>query len=758
MPSTAQATEPDFQLHTLGWKEFQRLCATVIGDVWGQPIHTFFDSNDGGRDGAFHGTWSPKAGVEISGSFTVQCKFSATPGKHLSLGDVSDELAKATRLSSKGLADHYLLFTNAHLKGLVEEQLRAAFLGLPGIKSFQAFGGERISLMIRESPKLRMLVPRVYGLGDLSQILDERSYAQARELLSTMGDDLRKFVITEAYQQSARAIQEHGFVLLLGEPACGKSTIAASLAVGASDIWGCVALKIRSADELVRHWNPHDPKQFFWIDDAFGATQLDFESLANWNRALPQIHAAIQKGARVLFTSRDYIYRNAQRYLKVSAFPAFQTQQVVIQVQKITAQEKQQILYNHIRLGYQSTEYRKRLKRFLTGVAAHARFTPEIARRLGAPAFTHQLVLSEAGLADFVERPLELLCSIIKNLDDENFSALALVFMRGGRLTSPVQLPEKETVALERLGGTLAGVRHALNALNGSLVLMVLEGGGSAWRFKHPTIFDALATVVAEDPELLDVYLAGAALQQVFSEVVCGEIEREGAKVRVPASRFQTLIERIGQQEAKDSDARRRLHWFLSRHCDRDFLKQYADTTPGFVEALNPGAYLSATTDIDVLARLREFGLLPEVKRRKVVGVLQDLAVSIPDAGVLDEGVRGLFTEQEFAETEARVRVELIDDLETTISNWRSNFDRGDDPKSYFDELVSALNSYRDHFEAEVATLAKIDQGLQEIKDLITELRSDAIEEPDYEGFGGGGERGGALGNDERSIFDDVDA
>ena len=80
-----------------------------------------------------------------------------------------------------------------------------------------------------------MLVPRVYGLGDLSQIFDERAYDQAREILSALGDDLAKIVITEAYQHSAKALVEHGFVLLLGEPACGKSTIAAALAVGALD-------------------------------------------------------------------------------------------------------------------------------------------------------------------------------------------------------------------------------------------------------------------------------------------------------------------------------------------------------------------------------------------------------------------------------------------------------------------------------------------------------------------------------------------
>ncbi|MFQ1013350.1 hypothetical protein [Gilliamella apicola] len=41
-----------------------------------------------------------------------------------------------------------------------------------------------------------MLIPRVYGLGNLEQILDERAYSQAKAILSSIGDDLQKFVIT----------------------------------------------------------------------------------------------------------------------------------------------------------------------------------------------------------------------------------------------------------------------------------------------------------------------------------------------------------------------------------------------------------------------------------------------------------------------------------------------------------------------------------------------------------------------------------
>jgi len=92
------------------------------------------------------------------------------------------------------------------------------------LKHCRIYGVEQISQFIRESPRLRMLVPRVYGLGDLGQILDARAYDQAQEILSSLGDDMNKFVITAAYRAAARAIVEHGFVLLLGEPACGKSS------------------------------------------------------------------------------------------------------------------------------------------------------------------------------------------------------------------------------------------------------------------------------------------------------------------------------------------------------------------------------------------------------------------------------------------------------------------------------------------------------------------------------------------------------
>ncbi len=212
----AQAAEVSYELHSLGWKAFQNLCITITADMWGQTVQSFFDSHDAGRDGAFHGKWQSKGEKTFEGSFTAQCKFTAKADLQIELHDLQDELKKAKRLAERGLADNYFLFTNARITGQKELAMRDAFLKIPGIKEFKAYGSERISGMIRESPRLRVLVPRVYGLGDLSQILDERACDQAREILTALGDDLAKFVITDAYQRSARALLENGFVLLLG--------------------------------------------------------------------------------------------------------------------------------------------------------------------------------------------------------------------------------------------------------------------------------------------------------------------------------------------------------------------------------------------------------------------------------------------------------------------------------------------------------------------------------------------------------------
>ncbi len=532
-----------YDLHDLGWNSFQQLCLTITREVLGQTVQSFLDSNDGGRDGAFIGQWNPTGHEDLSGRFVIQCKFTSRTNYVLRPPDLSDEVTKVERLVERGLCDSYVLMTNAGLSGKQAEEIETLFRGA-GAKHVVLLGSTWISQQIRENKRLRLLVPRVYGLGDLSQILDERAYAQARAILELLREDLAKVVITDAYRKAAAALDTHGFVLLIGEPAAGKTTIASMLAMAAVDQWNASMLKLDDPGKVVERWNPEEPSQFFWLDDAFGVAQYEGFLVHGWNHILPQIKTMLRKGAKIIMTSRDYIYNRARKELKEGAFPLLRESQVVIDVHDLSGDEKRQILYNHLKLGKQPRAFRSRVKPYLEYVAAHGRFIPEIARRLADPLFTEGLHLDAYHLGQFVEKRERLLQEVLQGLDAHSKAALALIYMRNDRLESPIALQKSEEQALERLGSNLGGCVTALEALNGSLVLHSHAGGDSIWRFKHPTIGDAYAAILVQSPELLGIFLQGSAPDKLIEQITCGDVGIEKTVI-IPKALFPKVVVKL---------------------------------------------------------------------------------------------------------------------------------------------------------------------------------------------------------------------
>ena len=178
-----------FRLHCLGWHSFQQLCLSVTRESLGQTVKSFLDTNDGGRDGAFTGTWQLHGSETLTGEFVIQCKFTNRPGSGLRLSDLTQEISKAQRLVEQARCDVYVLMTNAGVSGKTEEKIRKRLENV-GVKHTLVLGSTWIEQQITESKRLRMMVPRIYGLGDLSQILDERAYVQASAVLESMREDL----------------------------------------------------------------------------------------------------------------------------------------------------------------------------------------------------------------------------------------------------------------------------------------------------------------------------------------------------------------------------------------------------------------------------------------------------------------------------------------------------------------------------------------------------------------------------------------
>jgi hypothetical protein len=696
-----------FHLHTLGWHSFQQLCLSVSREVLGQTVQSFLDTNDGGRDGAFSGVWSQQNGESISGRFVIQCKFTARAGYALKPSDLEEEFNKVRRLVNKGECDVYILMTNAGISGETELKLKEKFEA-SGVKDILILGVTWLEDQIRESKRLRMMVPRIYGLGDLSQILDERAYAQATAVLESMREDLAKVVLTESYRKAAKALDEHHFVLLVGEPASGKTTIASILAMSSADQWGASVVKLSDPKSLVEHWNPHEKSQLFWIDDAFGVTQYESPLVSGWNHIIHEVKTILRQGNRVVMTSRDYIYNRARKELKEAAFPLFQESQVVIDVHDLSVDERRQILYNHLKLGRQSREFRVAVKPYLESVAKHNRFIPEIARRLADPFFTKNLYLSEWSLANFVEKRERFLMDICKELDTDSKAALALIYMSNGRLPSPISLTSAEDEALRRLNSDLGTCTTALEALRGSLAVHLTSDGESFWTFKHPTIGDAYSAMLRENPELLGIYVRGSDIEKLMRQITCGDVGIEGAVV-LPSSLFALVIERLVAHKSSSSyktewmsgwGARRESLVFLARRCSKQFLEAYLAADRELIESIvKPMPYLEFSVEVDLAICLFKHGLLSEDARRTLVDTVCEYARTGEDARVLtDPEFRSLLIDKELSRLLEAVRTEVLPRIDEVRVEHQAGRAPEDDPEWHMRRFTQLLNTIEEAY------------------------------------------------------------
>lgn len=673
-----------YPLHLLGWKAFQDLCIALAEECLRRPVQNFLPGNDAGRDGAFIGRWD--GDDPAAGASTIQCKFTSKPS-NLTMSLLSDELEKARKLAKRRLAADYIILTNHAVSGASEIRIKEAFEN-EGVGRCRVFGYDWIVRQVRSSPRLRMMAPRLYGLGDLNEFLDERAYAQAQLILSAMGNDLQRLVVTEAHRKSVRAISAHNLVLLLGAPAAGKSTIGASLAVGAADIWQCATVKVISPQELQERLAPGG-RQFFWIDDAWGNTQYQRQTSEAWNQVFPLMQAAVASGAKFLITSRDYIWQAARSDLKFQALPILSKSQVVINVHELSTQEKAQILYNHVKLGDQSPSFRAQIKPALPEIAERKDFLPETARRLGSSFFADSIGTSRESLLRFFAEPEQFLLETITNLSADCRAAIAVAFMNGGQVRSPVSEDDIGPAA-KAFGVTVGAVREQLVALNGSLLLLSADDHGQFWTYKHPTVSDAFAHYVAQNAELVDIYLRGAKPDSIAREVVCAGCIVAGAPVIVPDSLHGLLAIRLASLEDY------RIASFLSYRANKSFSLLMLDRRPDVLNRLlHYHVPIKDDTDADLAIKLHDQGLLPSEHLQKLKGALENAAIEYADASVLQEPQLGaLFTDDEREAFLDRIETELFQRVDDQISRLRADWDSDTPPNDYFDLFESALRTF----------------------------------------------------------------
>ena len=225
-----------------------------------------------------------------------------------------------------------------------------------------------------------------------------------------------------------------------------------------------------------------------------------------------------------------------------------------------------------------------------------------------------------------------------------------------------------------------------------------MRSGDSGWVFAHPSMVDAYADLL-RSPELLNHLILGFPLDVLLGEITCGDVGIQGAVV-VPVSGFEAVLDRLGEPLGVGEaawTARRRRTTFLTTRCDRRFLSMWVGVNEERLSALShPGLMLDADPDNELVARLHEFGLLPEVQRSTFAQELVEWCLDATDPSLLwNERLLSILSDSERAGLLDRVQSEMLDDPGEIVWNhtqdWSSSNGSPEEAVQLLREMVFNL-------------------------------------------------------------------
>ena len=496
-------------------------------------------------------------------------------------------------------------------------------------------------------------------------------------------------------------------------------------------------LHLTSPRDFESGWNPHDPGRFFWIDDAFGSNVVREEYVQDWASTFRKVQAAISRGNRFVLTSRRHIYEAAKLRLGQRNLPLFIDGRALVDVGDLSTAEKGQILYNHINFGGQTQSWKRSVKPYLEQLAGISEFLPGISERLGDPAFTKSLALTKDELLRFMREPKEHLIDTINALDDPLGAALILVYAHQGAMPQNAIDATAASVVSELTGVSTPRIRDSLNELKGSFLRAATIGGVATWSFAHPTIADALTSILRERPHFMAALLRGASLETILGTFVCEGMHSIRDTPTIPATLNDVLMARLSHIPDELSMNRILFRFLADRASDKVFER----IVIGDQELLSRSTWeshrVAQDPKISAHARAYRLGLLDEYDQMCTTERLRDAALSNFDLSFLEEeDILRLMPPAKVISLVLQLRSEALIEVPDRIRKIAAEIDLtyAEDPESHFEHFSQGLAILRALENLDSHTLELVDEALQTIEKAVEELteRKASESKPDH--------------------------
>lgn len=108
---------------------------------------------------------------------------------------------------------------------------------------------------------------------------------------------------------------------------------------------------------------------------------------------------------------------------------------------------------------------------------------------------------------------------------------------------------------------------------------------------------------------------------------------------------------------------------------------------------------LSAMSEVGVVVRLNNLGLLPEKNRQTFVQTVSEYSVEGDDLSAMSsKTIRSVFEDNEFEELKQRVRTELLPRLDDVRRNVESDHNSEEPPEEHMSSLMESFDTLKEHF------------------------------------------------------------